>query len=54
MNNLEFTIAYELTVIEICAMCEKQGMNLEQTQNWMRCNANLIAERIKSILPSQK
>lgn len=51
-NSLEFFVAYELTIEEFCAICEKKGMTLEQTKKAIIENAEAIAERIKAIMPA--
>lgn len=49
-TSLEFKLAYEMIVLDFCAICQKQGLSSEQTKAEMIANADSIAERIKFVL----
>lgn len=49
-TSLEFKLAYEMIVLDFCAICQKQGLSAAQTKAEMLANADSIAERIKFVL----
>jgi len=49
MSNFNFSLAYEMVMMELCAIAEKEGKTAEDVKNFCSANPEIIAERMKEI-----